>query len=136
MHVTKLYAGTQKQRTVPNSGLPCTVHRFSSPPLFPSETSTYKADFPIAIQRLLLCSFQIYIREAKFTKSCTRGIISIRASKTLLRLFHLSFKQTGSDSHCAAALSVIMSAMDLQAKQIFFKFLLLTAFLHPSSHIG
>lgn len=110
---------TKSNNSKIDPGTFCTVHCFSSSPDFPSETSTYKADFPIAIHRLLLCSFQIYIREAKFTKSCTRGIMSVRASKTLLHLFHLSFKLTGSDSHCAIVLSVIMSAMDLQAKQIF-----------------
>lgn len=116
MHVSIAKSYTQRNKNKEqqtDSGPPCAVHRFSSPPHFPSEPSTYKADFPTAIHRLLLCSFLIYIREAKFTKSCTRGIMSVRASKTLVYLFHLLFKQTRPDSHSTSILSVIMSAMDL-----------------------
>lgn len=40
-----------------------------------------KGSFPIAIHGLLLCSLQIYIWEAKFTKAYTRGITAVLASK-------------------------------------------------------
>lgn len=113
MHVSIAKNILKEQQT--DSGLPCTVHCFASSLHFPSETSTSKADFPTAIHRLILCSFLIYVREAKFTQSCTRGIMSVRASKTLVHLFHLLFKQTRPDSHGTSILSVIMCAMDLQA---------------------
>lgn len=57
---------------------PCIPSPF---PHLPSEIFAYEASFPIAIRRLLLCSLQIYIREAKFTKACTRGITAAQASK-------------------------------------------------------
>lgn len=56
-------------------------HPFSSfsPPSF--RDFACKAGFPIAIHRLQLCSLQIYIWEAKFTKAYTGGITAVLASK-------------------------------------------------------
>lgn len=86
MGTIELYLRKQKRWTIDILNHPPHFSSFFSHPFSSFSPPSFwdfacKAGFPIAIHRLLLCSLQIYIWEAKFTKAYTGGITAALASK-------------------------------------------------------
>lgn len=85
MGTIELYVRKQKQWTIDILNHPPHFFSFLSHPFSSFSPPSFwgfacKAGFPIAIHGLLLCSLQIYIWEAKFTKADTGGITAVLAS--------------------------------------------------------
>lgn len=91
-----------------------------------------KGSFPIAIHGLLLCSLQIYIWEAKFTKAYTRGITAVLASKKFVA-FVSSFHSDVLDQTPTAPQPYQLPCLSGSAEKK--KALLLAASLPYLSHI-
>ena len=140
MGTIELYVRKQKQWTIDIFNHPPHFFSFFSHPFSSFSLPSFwdfacKADFPIAIHRLLLCSLQIYIWEAKFTKADTGGITAVLASKKFVSFvssFHsnvLDQTPTAPQPYQLPCLSRIFRQCRKQ------KHLLLAAFLPASSQM-